>query len=216
MNRARSAAISSADRPMYRWRGMTDEQREQVRKHRREQRAPWHSPPHFESDSGLYLITAACFEHVPVIGASPERMAAFETDLLAALDEHSQTIFAWVVLPNHYHALISTRDVIELLQHLGRLHGRTSFNWNGEEGCRGRKVWFNAAETAMKSERHFWATMNYVHHNAVRHGYVARWSDWPYCSARDYLEQVGWERAGRIWREYPLLDYGKDWDPPEV
>ena len=24
----------------------------------------------------------------------------------------------------------------------------------------------------MKSERHFWATLNYVLHNAVRHGYV--------------------------------------------
>jgi putative transposase len=136
--------------------------------------------------------------------------------LLDALQEQCPTVFAWTVLPNHYHALVENRKINRLVRHLAQLHGRTSFNWNGEEGCRGRKVWFNAAETAMKSEGHFWATMNYVLHNAVRHGYVDRWTDWPYCSARAYLETIGRERATKIWMEYPLLDYGNDWDPPEL
>jgi len=64
----------------------------------------------------------------------------------------------------------------------------------------------------MKSERHFLATLNYVHHNAVHHGYVERWQDWPWSSAREFLEQVGYERAERLWKEYPILDYGKKWD----
>ena len=68
----------------------------------------------------------------------------------------------------------------------------------------------------MKSERHFWATMNYVLHNAVRHRYVERWTDWPYCSAQAYLDKMGRERALEIWREFPLFDYGNDWDPPEL
>lgn len=68
----------------------------------------------------------------------------------------------------------------------------------------------------MKSERHFWATLNYVHHNPVHHGYVKQWQDWPFSSARDYLAEMGKERAAEVWREYPLLDYGKDWDPKEM
>ena len=204
------------DRLIYRWRGMTAEQREQVRQYRQEYSLPFHSPPHYESDCGLYLMTAACFEHAPVIGVSPERMAAFEKQLLDALQEQCPTVFAWTVLPNHYHALVVNRNIKRLLRHLGQLHGRTSFEWNGADGCRGRKVWFNAAETAMKSERHFWATMNYVLHNAVRHGYVERWTGWPYCSAREYLEAVGREEATRTWVQYPLLDYGDDWDPPDM
>jgi len=143
-------------------------------------------------------------------------MGAFEKDLLDALRELCPAIFAWIVLPNHYHALIENRDVKRLLRRLGRLHGRTSYEWNGEERSRGRKVWFNAAETAMKSEAHFWATMNYVLHNAVRHRYVERWTDWPFCNANAYLESVGRQEATRIWMEYPVLDYGKDWDPPEL
>ena len=144
------------------------------------------------------------------------RMATFEKELLGALNELCPTIFAWTVLPNHYHALVETRPVKRLLRRLGELHGRTSFEWNGVDHRRGRKVWFNAAETAMKSGRHFWATMNYVLHNAVRHGYVEHWTDWPYCSVRNYLETIGREEATRIWMQYPLLDYGNDWDPPDL
>jgi putative transposase len=195
---------------------MTAEQREQTRKHRREYRLPFHSPPHYESDCGLYLMTAACFDHKPVIGTSPERMLAFEGALLGVLQENCQSVFTWIVLPNHYHTLIETRNVKRLLRGLGQLHGRSSFEWNGEDNCRSRKVWFSAAETAMKSERHFWATMNYVLHNAVRHGYVECWTDWPYCNARTYLEKVSRQRAERVWKRYPLLDYGSDWDPPEL
>jgi putative transposase len=53
-------------------------------------------------------------------------------------------------------------------------------------------------------------------HNAVRHGYVERWQDWPYSNAVQYLADIGTEEAKRRWREYPLLDYGNHWDPPEL
>jgi putative transposase len=94
------------------------------------------------------------------------------------------------------------------------LHGRTSFDWNGEDSARGRKVWFNCVETAMKSERHFRATLNYVHHNPVHHGYVRYWHEWPFSSASAFLSGVGREQAEKWWHEFPLLDYGKHWDPP--
>ncbi len=68
----------------------------------------------------------------------------------------------------------------------------------------------------MKSERHFWATMNYVHTNPVRHRIVKRWQDWPFGSACDYLESVGMDKARQVWQEYPVGDYGKEWDPVET
>jgi len=204
------------DRPMYYWRHLTPEQREQVMRERKQHPRPWHGPPHYVEESGLYLLTAACLKHQPVIGATSRRMAEFESELLRTTGERTQTTFAWIVLPNHYHMLVHTADINELLKALGQLHGRTSFRWNGEEACRGRQVWHRAAETAMKSERHFWATLNYVLHNAVRHRYVERWQDWPYSNAAQYLEQAGREQAEQRWREYPILDYGRDWDPPTL
>jgi putative transposase len=201
---------------MYRWRHMNAEQRQAVLEYRQRHRLPWHGPPHYVSDAALYLLSAACYEHRPIIGASPERLAGFEGELLHTTEALSQEIFAWIVLPNHYHLLVHAPDINGLLRAIGQLHGRTSCRWNGDEACRGRQVWHRAAETVMKSERHFWATLNYVFHNAVRHGYVAQWQDWPYSNATRYLAEVGHQEAERRWRDYPILDYGKDLDPPEL
>ncbi|MBM4043097.1 MAG: hypothetical protein FJ290_31795 [Planctomycetes bacterium] len=179
-------------------------------------RHPWHGPPHEDYGEGSYHLTAACYEHEHFIGHTPERMARFEADLLDLLHAHSKTVWAWCVLPNHYHALTETGEIKTLLAALGMLHGRSSFQWNGQENTRGRQVWHRCEERAIRSERHFWATMNYVHHNPVHHGYVKRWEEWPYASARDFIQWVGREEAKRIWRAYPLLDYGKGWDDPRL
>ena len=68
----------------------------------------------------------------------------------------------------------------------------------------------------MKSEHHFWVSLNYVLYNAVRHGYVEHWEDWPYSNAARYLESVGREEAEQRWYEYPVLDYGSGWDDPQM
>ncbi len=203
------------DRIMYNWRRMTPEERKAALESRQSRHVSWHGSPHYADESELYLLTAACYEHRPWIGAAPQRIAEFEAEWLGTLGEPAQGVFAWVVLPNHYHALLHTADVSVLLKAVGHLHGRISCRWNGEESCRGRQVWHRAVDTAIKSERHFWASMNYVLHNAVRHGYADRWQDWPYSNAAQYLAEVGRAEAERRWREYPLLNYGKDWDPPE-
>jgi putative transposase len=203
--------------PQYRWRQLTPEQRGELLAWRQTHEYPWHSPPHrADVGSGRFHLTAACFEHRPYIGHSPARLDAFTRDLLALFAAHSGQTWAWCVLPNHYHALVETPDILGLLRALGRFHGRTSYTWNGEENARGRKVFFRAMERAMRSDRHFWATRNYVHHNPVHHGYVQRWPDWPWSSARQFLAETDPEEAKRLWREYPLDDYGQGWDDPAL
>jgi putative transposase len=189
---------------MYRWRTLTDEERRRALCARQEGKRPVHSLFHFDNGRSHYLITSACFNHEAYIGHSVERMNAFTQSWLETLHEHSVRVVSWVVLPNHYHALLCTEYVLKLLKALGRLHGRTSFHWNGEENARGRQVWHNAAETVIKSTGHFNATINYVHHNPVKHRYVAKWTEWPWSSAADYLNEVGHEEAQRIWRAHPI------------
>lgn len=201
---------------MYLWRKLDERQREQLLAFRRFNDRPWHSPPHVESQNGRYLLSAACYEHCHIVGSHPKRMADFSRRLLGTLETGCEAVYAWCVLPNHYHALVLARKLPDLLNSIGRLHGRTSFEWNGEDNKRGRKVWFNCAETGMKSERHFWATLNYVHHNPVHHRYVRQWQDWPFSSGEGFLAQCGRERAAELWKEYPIENYGKDWDPPDL
>ncbi len=58
--------------------------------------------------------------------------------------------------------------------------------------------------------------MNYVHHNPVHHGYAAQWDEWPFSSAQAFLDEVEHGEAERVWRDYPLLDYGKGWDDRDM
>ena len=205
--------MNSFGRNAYYWRRLSPAEREKVLALRKAQHRPWHSPPH-ATEGGRYLLTAACYEHAPVIGDTGRRLADFEEALLECLGPWVvRPIHAWVVLPNHYHVLASVADTEAALHSLGQLHGRTAFAWNGADGKRDRKVWCGAEETRMKSERHFWASMNYIHHNPVKHGYVTHWTDWPFSSAAAYLQTVGRERAEAIWREYDISDMGADWDP---
>ncbi len=202
---------------MYRWRTWTEEQRQIIYRERFERNYPHHSPAHLVSDhTSIYLVTAACYEHRPLIGATEQRIVDFTLQLYDLIHARSRFVFAWVVLPNHYHFLADIPDLFGMLGALGQNHGRTSFQWNGEDDSRGRKVWCNAAETAMKSEGHFYATVNYVLHNPVHHGYCEKWTDWPFSSAKEYLESVGRDKAERVWHAYPIYDYGKNWDPAEL
>jgi putative transposase len=197
----------------YRWRELTEKQREEILAWRKARNNPWHSPPH-RPDFGRthFHITAACYEHAPIIGQTPERMDKFSEEMLGLFGSAQSAILGWCVLPNHYHALIQTDNVLKVLHELGRLHGRLSFSWNGEDATRGRKVFHGAVERSMRSERHTWATLNYIHHNSVHHGYANRWQDWPWSSAAEFIKQRGRNEAERIWREYPTRDCGAGWD----
>lgn len=196
---------------MYFWRKLTKEQQDAVLKSRMLDNHPWHSPPHMQNNKENFHITASCYEHKRIIGESEERLSNFERELLELLNTISEEVFSWAVMPNHYHILIKSYDINIVLKLMGKLHGRTSFKWNGEDNHRGRKVWFNALEHGIKSERHFWATMNYIHNNPVKHGYVKKWQDWKYSSAVKFIDEVGVDNAKVIWKEYDISKMG-NWD----
>lgn len=176
-------------------------------------RLPWHRPPHRDFEGpATFINTAACYEHRFIVGESPNRMSEFELTLIETCETAGAQVFAWCILPNHYHLLTRTENIKLLRTEIGKTHGRTSRTWNLEDGRLGRRVWFNFFDRDMKSNRHYWASLNYVHNNAVHHGYVERWQDWPYSSVHQYLERTGRDEALRVWRQYPILDYGKGWD----
>ncbi len=198
---------------MYLWRKMDERQREDALQYRHLLRFPKHSPPHFDSERPVqYIITAACYEHANIIGNSFERMTDCETGVLEICEKFSTNIYAWCILPNHYHILLKTDQVKKLRKEIGLFHGRFSYKWNDEDNKRGRQVWHNCFERKIKSERHFYASLNYVLNNAVHHGYVKNWQNWEWSNAKDYLEKIGREKAIKIWRDYPILNYGEKWD----
>ena len=146
------------------------------------------------------------------MGHSHDRMLTFSAQLLACLRQSAGELYAWCVLPNHWHALVLTDDLKALTKRLGQLHGRTSYEWNREQGEQGRQCWSKCSDRRIRSESHFYATCNYIHNNPVKHGYVKQWLEWEFSSASAFIEAHGRELCVELWERYPVLDMGKTWD----
>jgi putative transposase len=196
---------------MYEYRRLTPEQREMVLRYRKEQGYPWHSPPHPIRGARYYLLTATNFEHAPIMSSEARRLE-FQTRLITAFQEVGAEIAAWVILPNHYHLLIWVPNLNIASAVLQRLHGSTSRQWNLEDDTVGRKVWYRFSDRAIRSERHFSTTINYIHYNPVKHGSTQRADEWVCSSIWAYLESKGRDWLADLWRSYPIRDYGKGWD----
>ena len=196
---------------MYDYRKMSEKERQEVLQHHRLRGYPLHAPPHDDSSEGFHLVSAACFEHRSIM-ASPERRSFFQERLLSFLvGIPDAEIRAWVILPNHYHVLIGARVAL-LKRVLNRLHSGTATGWNREDNARGRNVWFRFSERRIRDARHFYATVNYIHGNPVKHGWTRNSSDWPWSSLGDWMEELGRDYLVNMWRDYPVDEYGKGWD----
>jgi putative transposase len=196
---------------MYDYRKMTPEERQQVVRERRERGFPWHAPPHVREVRGEYLITAACFEHKPVF-ADPVDLSFLFDETLEAFAKADLLCHAWVFLPNHYHVLLATEDLAIVGEVLRLLHSRVATEINGRYDRRGRQVWYRYSDRMMRGPRHRLVTVNYLHYNPVKHGYVDRMTEWPWSSVHRYVEEQGKDMVLQAWREYPMGDYGRGWD----
>ena len=197
----------------YTYRVLSPKEREEIVKLRRERGYPLHTPPHPYRDAGYYLITAAIFEHAPIM-AEPHRRSEFETKLINAMKEIQAEIIAWVVLPNHYHILVDIDSLDHVSAALKYLHGTTSRQWNIEDGLtEQRRVWYKFSDRMMRNEKHLHQTFNYVHYNPVKHGYIDDVYEWSWSSLYLYYETNGREWLRERWKiSPPPEDYGKGWD----
>jgi len=195
---------------MYDYRKMTPYERRLILEERRRQGFPLHAPPHFKNISGIYLITAACYEHRPIF-EHPDDLSWLANEFLSALDPNLPYM-AWVFLPNHYHILLQAQDIRLVSETLRLLHSRIATTINGRHNQRGRKVWYRFSDRLIRSENHYWATVNYIHYNPVKHGYTDKMTDWPWSSVHEYLDRFGEAWLERHWNAYPVGNYGKGWD----
>jgi putative transposase len=196
---------------MYDYRKMTQEERQQTLRVRRERGFPLHAPPHFRGVSGRYLITAACFEHQHIF-EQPEELSYLAEEMLGSLKAAGISPEAWVFLPNHYHFLSEMATVSLASETLRLAHSRIATTINGRQHQRGRKVWYRFSDRWIRNEKHYFATVNYIHYNPVKHAYVDHAADWAWSSVHEYFETHGEDWVLRQWKEFPIKDYGKGWD----
>jgi len=148
---------------------------------------PWpHAPLHRLSESGTYFVTAATYEKQHFF-RSADRLAVLQRGLLKLSHEYGWRLEAWAIFSNHYHFVghspSDKADATSLVTMLSDLHTKTAVWLNRVDREEGRRVWFNYRDTQLTFEKSYLARLNYVHHNAVKHGLVAVANQYPWCSA---------------------------------
>ena len=195
---------------MYEYRKLNPEQKAILVQERLAKGFPRHSPPHPIKDSQFYLITTTCYEHKCRIN-SIERRQQLLNEIFNKFINQGIEILAWIVLPNHYHLLTKTVDFKDLSKTFRLIHGSLARQWNLEENTTG-KIWYSFSDRAIRSEGHYYTTLNYIHYNPVKHNWAKSPYDWHESSVHWYLENYGREWLRNRWVEYPVSDYGKGWD----
>ena len=138
----------------YDYRKPSPEEKEAVLQQRRAHGYPLHPPPYPYKLAGRYLLTAANFEHAPIM-ADIERRTDCEARVLAGLGEAASAVLAWVVRPNHYHVLVEAEMLAVVAPVLMRLHGRTSREWNQAYQQTGRRrVWYHYRDRWIRDQVH--------------------------------------------------------------
>lgn len=196
---------------MYEYRKLTPEERRKLVQERVARGYPPHEPPHPVQDREYYLLTAACYEHAHHMHTPLRRQELLNQifEIMIAADIEIQ---AWVVLLNHYHLLVFVPDFQALRRCFKGIHGPTAVTWNREDSAPGRKVWYRFTDRAIRSEAHYFTTLNYIHYNPVKHGCAQSPYEWAESSVHWYMAHHGRDWLRDCWRTYPLRDYGKGWD----
>ena len=196
---------------LYEYRKLTEKERKKLVEERKARGFPPHQPPHLALNQTLYLLTAACYQHLPHMH-TPERRQTIEDLLFEQFIQRGMQIQAWLALTNHYHLLLLVTDFGTLGEIFRRVHGPTSREWNKQDQAPGRKVWYRYGDRAIRSERHHYTTLNYIHYNPVKHELAASPYDWAWSSVHWNRENRGRAWLRDLWCRYPVRDYGKAWD----
>ena len=96
--------------------------------------------------------------------------------------EYDVRIWAYCLMPNHVHLILTPATVEGLAQAVSEVHRRYTRMINFREGWRGH-LWQGRFASFVMSEKHLMGAVRYVERNPVKADLVERAEDWRWSSA---------------------------------
>ena len=111
------------------------------------------------------------------------QVAAMVQDALLRFDGVRYQLFAWVVMPNHLHSLMSRFEGYKLKNIIHSLKSYTSHEANKILGRSGQFWMEDYFDRYMRDEEHFRKTVRYIENNPVKADLCNSPGEWPFSSA---------------------------------
>jgi REP element-mobilizing transposase RayT len=112
-----------------------------------------------------------------------ERVAAMVQNSLLKFDAIRYRLFAWVVMPNHLHWLMTRFEDYELKDILHSIKSYTAHEANKILNRAGQFWIEDYFDRYIRNEKHFQHTVAYIEMNPVKAGLCDKPGDWPFSSA---------------------------------
>ena len=150
---------------------------------------PGHNtPPHLFLTDWFYMITGATYKRQPLINCD-DRKKEWINAFLSASKIYHWEVLAWVVLDNHYHAILKSplKSAVNLSKFVAGYHKFTARRWNEQEHRTGRQVWWNYWDTCIRTQQDYLDRLKYVFWNPVKHGVVDEPAEYLYSNFTVFL-----------------------------
>ena len=120
------------------------------------------------------------------------RIAAMLQESLLAFDQLRYELFAWVIMPNHAHSLL-TPDKTWSLERLVHSHKSYTAHEANRILKRRGQFWMNEYfDRYIRNADHFRTTVRYIENNPVKAGLCSKPEEWPFSSAWFREHKDGW------------------------
>lgn len=162
----------------------------------------------FDTDGSPHFVTDTVVGWLPVF-MRPDCVQIVLNSLTFLQKEERLTLFAWVVMENHLHLIVSGKRVAKEVGHFKSYTARLILDRLQSLGEHTILRQLKAEKADFKSDRDFqfwqegshpqkieteemmWQKIEYIHMNTVRRGYINDPLHWRYSSARSYARQEG-------------------------
>ena len=133
-----------------------------------------HNPPHLFVSGVKYFITGATYLKKPFLRLSEAKLYLLKS-IRKGSEKYKWILEDWVILDNHYHLMLQAPDRdIDLSRLMNEIHRFTGLwikkNINGTK--RYKKIFHNYWDTCITYESSYFARLNYIWFNPVKHNYV--------------------------------------------
>lgn len=159
-------------------------------------------------DNGPHFVTCTVVNWLPLLNQPGVAWHVFES-LRFLQRERRLTLYAYVVMENHLHMVVSAENLATQLRTFKSFTARQiidQYQANESTHILKQLAWHKPRHKA-DSTHQFWQAgshpqkikdaammrqkIAYIHHNPVKRGWVDQATDWRYSSARNYAGQLG-------------------------
>jgi putative transposase len=142
-----------------------------------------HTPPHLYQACAKYFITASTYGRKRLLD-DPAKERLFSS-LLRACDKYGWKLDDWVILDNHYHIMTTAPNAeVNLSTFVAEYHKFAALfvKKNNAAARNVPKIFNNYWDTCITYENSYFARLNYIYCNPVKHNYVKNAEEYPWGS----------------------------------